>query len=302
MISIVILAHNEASVIRSCLDELLGDLGPNEIEVIVVCNGCSDETASIAGSYGSRVRVIETSIASKSHALNLGDKAASGFPRLYLDADIRIKGRAVRQIAKTMEEGKYLAAAPAMHMDLSRANWFVRGYYRVWTKLPYTQEGFMGVGAYMLSEAGRRRFDRFPDIIADDGYIRVLFERFERVVGLECVSVVAAPATLRELIKIKTRSRLGLYQLRREFPALFAREAATKRYNAAFREIMKCPWRWPYVLSYLWVNLVSRHRARQQMARIGQYIWERDESSRAAAHCRTDQDYRGSNGGDCSDG
>ena len=247
------------------------------------------------------MRVIETSVASKSYALNLGDGAASGFPRLYLDADIRIEGRAVRQIVKTLEEGQYLAAAPAMHMDLSRANWFVRGYYRVWTKLPYTQEGFMGVGAYMLSEAGRRRFDRFPDIIADDGYIRVLFEPSERVVSRECVSVVVAPATLRELIKIKTRSRLGLFQLRRQFPDLFAREALSKRYDVALGETLRRPSLWPCALVNLWVNLVSRHRARQQMARIGQYIWERDESSRAAAHCCTDQDYRGGNGGDCSD-
>lgn len=280
MISIIIPAHNEAQVIRRCLERVTDGLKSGEAEVIVVCNGCSDDTAAIARAFGGPVGVLETPVPSKVNALNLGDEAASGFPRLYMDADIRLEGRAARRLAEVLEQGPYLAAAPSMSMDLDRSSWFVRAFYRVWSAMPYTKEGFMGVGAYAMSEAGRRRFGRFPEVIADDGYVRIVFASDERVAVKDCVSVVQGPATLWDLIRIKTRSRLGLYQLRRRFPELVARETAGKQYGRASRGILANPLLWPSVLVYVCVNLLSKCRARRQIGRIDNYVWERDESSR----------------------
>ncbi len=78
----------------------------------------------------------------------------------------------------------------------------------------------IGVGIYALSEEGRRRFDKFPSIIADDGYVRRLFKPHERICVEECRSIVTAPSSLWGLIKIKTRSRLGRYELSEKFPEL----------------------------------------------------------------------------------
>lgn len=245
MISIIIPAHNEAQVIRRCLERVTDGLEPGEAEVIVVCNGCSDDTAAVASAFGGPVRVIETSVPSKVNALNLGDEAATGFPRLYMDADIRLDSLAVRRLAEVLEKGPYLAAAPSMSMDLDHASWFVRAFYRVWSAMPYTREGFMGVGAYAMSEAGRRRFGRFPDVIADDGYVRIVFASSERIAVTDCVSVVKGPATLWDLVRIKTRSRLGLFQLRQRFPELVARETAGKQYGRASRGILTNPLLWP---------------------------------------------------------
>src|SRR4051812_46956466 len=99
MISIVIPAHNEAAVIGRCLSGLTQGAAPGELEIIVVCNGCTDGTAHIARSFGQDVRVVETQIASKAAALNLGDEVASGFPRFYVDADVRLPLDSVRAVA-----------------------------------------------------------------------------------------------------------------------------------------------------------------------------------------------------------
>jgi glycosyltransferase involved in cell wall biosynthesis len=80
MTSIVIPAHNESRVIERCLTSILTDARPNEFEIVVVCNGCTDDTAERARGFGDRVRVIETPIGSKIHALNLGDQHVSRFP------------------------------------------------------------------------------------------------------------------------------------------------------------------------------------------------------------------------------
>lgn len=278
MVSIVIPAHNEQATIGRCLTQLLAHESSPDLQVVVVCNGCSDQTADIARTFGSRVTVVETDVASKVHALNLGDQAARDFPRLYMDADVVLTPDDIRAIARVLEDGT-LAAAPRMQMDLSKSSWAVRAYYRVWMALPYTRKGMMGVGVYALSQKGRHRFERFPDIIADDGYVRILFEPHERAAVQEAKSVVTAPATLAGLIKIKTRSRLGGFQLAKRFPELLQND--DKDYRAALGDILVRPALWPCVPAYLFVNVIAKWRARKQIQKLDQYVWERDESSRS---------------------
>src|SRR5277367_3830698 len=98
MISIIVPSHNETSVIARTLKAMTDGAEPRELEIIVVCNGCTDDTADVARNVRPRVRVIETSIARKTHALNLGEDAAQGFPRIYADADVLLPIGAIRQL------------------------------------------------------------------------------------------------------------------------------------------------------------------------------------------------------------
>lgn len=278
MISVIIPAHNEERVIAAALNELLVGAISGELEVIVVCNGCTDNTAAVVTSFGSAIRCIETEVPSKANALNLGDAAASGFPRFYQDADVVLSLDAIRQVAQVLQAGQFLAAAPQMQMDLRKASLPVRAYYEVWQQLPYVREGMIGVGVYALSEEGRRRFDAFPRIIADDGYIRALFRTYERSSVDSCYSLVRAPASLAGLLKIKTRSRLGGYELRRKFPELLRNEE--KHYGNALFGLLGQVHLWPKIPVYLSVNLLTRFRAKKYARIQGFTGWERDDSSR----------------------
>ena len=279
-ISVVIAAHNEEAVLDRCLDALLRTARTGELEIAVVCNGCTDGTAEVARGYGEDICVLETPEASKTAALNLGDPAVSGFPRFYVDADVLLPLDSVRRIAARLAEGEALAAAPVMSLDLRSSSLAVRAYYRIWAHLPYVREGMIGVGVYALSGAGRRRFGEFPDVIADDGYVRGLFDANERVRVDDAPVRVYAPARLSDLVRIKTRSRLGRYELRERFPNLVARERSTKSYRNALGTIVVRPWLWPAAAFYAVVLAESRRRARLQLGSIGDYVWERDQSSR----------------------
>src|SRR5262245_18389828 len=94
--SVVIPEHDEAPAIQRCVDALFTGCRQGELDVVVVCNGCSDATAALARSSGHPVRVIELGKASKPAALRTGDAAVSAFPRLYLDADVSLPGSAAR--------------------------------------------------------------------------------------------------------------------------------------------------------------------------------------------------------------
>src|SRR5437763_13612695 len=155
-LSVVVPAHNEEAVIARCLTALLQDVAPDVIDVVVVCNGCTDRTADIAASFG--VRVLSTPAASKSAALNLGDDAARHFPRAYADADVEVTGAALMQTASALAGGA-LAAAPGLQLDLAGRSWAVRSYYRVWSRMRDAASDVTGSGAYVLSEDGRLRFD-----------------------------------------------------------------------------------------------------------------------------------------------
>ena len=131
-ISVVIAAHNEEDVLGRCLDALLQAARPDELEIVVVCNGCTDRTADVARAYGDGVRVIETPQASKTAALNLGDARVSGFPRFYVDADVTLPLASVRRIAARLAEG-----------DASRVAGHGRRSARVqpWPSAPTTGSG-----------------------------------------------------------------------------------------------------------------------------------------------------------------
>ena len=227
------------------------------------------------------MRIIETPLPSKTNALNLGDTAAAGFPRVYLDADILISFASVLQISAKLQNGEVLAAWPSVVTEFpAGAEWSVRAFYKFWMALPYVQEGMMAAGAYAVGAEGKRRFPSFPDVIADDGYVRLLFSAAERVEVTSAFSRVMAPRNFHDLVRIRTRSRVGGMQLKARYPDLFWREAKTKRYGGAIRSVLARPDLYVCAIPYLWVNLVSRFRARRQFQMLDRYVWERDESSR----------------------
>jgi hypothetical protein len=107
-----------------------------------------------------------------------------------------------------------------------------------------------------------------------------MFGPGERVEVAASRSTVVAPASLSQLIRIKTRSRVGVLQLRERFPDLYARAHRTKQYGRAFPAILGRPDLYVSLIPYLWVSAISRVRAHQQARQLERYTWERDDSSR----------------------
>ncbi len=279
MISIVVPAHNESSVIARTLGQWTRGPAPDEIRVVVICNGCTDDTADIARGFGPTVHVVESDIASKTDALNLGDQIAGVFPRIYADADIVITVDAIRALARRLDRGDVLAAAPTPDINLTGCSWLVCKYYGIRSRLPSAREGIGGSGVYALSEAGRRRFGQFPDVIADDTYVRLQFRLEERETLPSVKSTVFPARTVPQLIAVRTRAYRGTFELTRRFPELCVNkgEVNNRALVALFKELRL----WPGLLIYCCVNIVARCRATMG-SRSGTHRWQRDETSRAA--------------------
>lgn len=270
--TVIIPAHNEAAVIARTLESLREVLGWGTVEVLVACNGCSDDTASIAAGFDG-VRVLEVGEASKTAALNAGDAAARSWPRMYLDADIEVTGEAVAAVLNSLADGPLLAARPAFRYDTSGASFAVRAYYRARNRIPDNLRALWGAGVYALSEDGHRRLGTFPLFTADDYYVDGLFGVEEKAVLDTVPVVVRTPRTAAALLDILRRTYRGNAQ----------QDAASGSGSGSrtLRQLMASV-RGPLTafdaLVYAGFAVAGRRRASRPGApKVG---WERDDTSR----------------------
>ncbi|MEU9143577.1 glycosyltransferase family 2 protein [Streptomyces sp. NPDC048349] len=216
MTSIVIPAHNESRVIGRLLDALLAGSPACGTDIVVVCNGCTDDTARVAGERGPRVRVVEIPTPSKHTALRVGDEHAKGFPRLYVDADVVLGADGVRALAGVLAGSPgLLAAAPGRDIPLTGCAWPVRAYYRVWQRLPAVRAGLFGRGVIAVSEAGHARIAALPPLMADDLAASLAFAPHERRVVEAARVVVHPPRTWSDLIRRRIRAATSSAELER---------------------------------------------------------------------------------------
>jgi cellulose synthase/poly-beta-1,6-N-acetylglucosamine synthase-like glycosyltransferase len=275
--SVVIPAHNEERGIARNLAELHRGLAPESLDVVVVCNGCTDDTAARAREALPTARVIELPAPSKAAAVRVGNAATDVFPRVHLDADVRLSGADLQRLVRPLLDGDVLATAPRRVLSLDRSSRVVRWYYEVWEQLPQVQAGLFGRGAYALSAAGQRRVSALPDLMSDDLAMSDAFDASEREVVRDAEVAVVAPQNLRDLVRRRVRVTTGnaqasSYGVRRvdsrTHPATLLRLALTRPRLAV---------RLPVFVAVAAVARVLSLRA----VRSGDFTtWLRDESSR----------------------
>ncbi len=274
MASVIVPAHNEANVIRRCLDSLIHQPGVDTL--IVACNGCTDNTAAIVRQEYPQAICLDIAIPSKVNALNEAEKHVTSWPVFYIDADTRISDNAIQTIAETMAQTGILLAAPEPAIDTSHSSWLVKQFYRIWLQLPYIQEGVVATCSYVISQTGHQRFTHFPGIINDDGFVRCQFRREERGNISGTKIYIIAPTTIFSLVKIKTRARLGNIQLK---ASGLCGIQDNKAYSRILRDKLLSRDFIP-TLVYIGVVTVIRLRAGWQYRNLQDYRWEKDQTSR----------------------
>ncbi|MFD7782679.1 glycosyltransferase [Streptomyces nojiriensis] len=296
MTSIVIPAHNEGRVIGRLLDALLADAPASGPDIVVVCNGCTDDTARVAGERGDRVRVVEIPTPSKHRALRVGDEHARGFPRLYVDADVVVGAADVGALVGALDRSpELLAAAPGRDIPLGGCAWPVRAYYRVWQRLPAVREGLFGRGVIAVTEAGHARLAALPPLMADDLAASLAFGPGERRVVEEARVVVRPPRTWSDLIRRRVRAATSSAEFERFQAARQAEapEAAAEQVSEPVSEqtartgtadlralLWARPALLPGVVVFVAAALAARRGSRKAIRDQDFSTWLRDESSR----------------------
>jgi glycosyltransferase involved in cell wall biosynthesis len=277
--SVIIAAHNEARVIDRCLDAVLRSAPPVPLDIVVAANGCTDDTADVAGRRPG-VRVLHLTTPGKAAALNAAEQVASGFPRIYLDADIVLAGRGIRGLIEALDTSGAgpLAVSPRRVLEVSGRPLVVRGWCAVNQRLPVFTDALFGRGAIALSEHGRARFDAFPEIVADDLFLDSLFAPGEKKQVGDVISYVGAPYRTSALINRLVRVRRANTRLRAA-AAIGTAPAGVRSGDGLswLRDVvLPRPWLVPAGVCYAGVTVAAAAKARRDPGTV----WERDESTR----------------------
>lgn len=275
IVSIVVPAHNEEPVIADGLRRLLGGTEPGEFDVVVVANACADRTAEIAAEFD--VRVLQTPIPGKAHALRLGDDVCRTFPRAYVDADVGVTAESVRALVATAAKPGVLACAPQPELDLAGVRPLARRLHRVHERLIAPHRALAGAGVYVLTEAGHARAFPVPDVLSDDGWVHGSFTPSERSVVAEARSVVRPARTVRDHLRRRVRVRQG----NRELAGLGRAPAEGRLKLRSLVELVRRRTVSPLdAACYLAIVVVDRGLTRVRALRGGTVDWGTDSSSR----------------------
>jgi glycosyltransferase involved in cell wall biosynthesis len=226
--SVLIPAHNEAAYLPACLRALLASEPlPEAGEILVIANGCTDETAKIARAHGAeaeargwRLRVLELAEGNKLAAWNAGEAEAAGAVLIYLDADVRVSPPLVAQLTEALagEAPRYASGRPNITVA---GNWVTRHYTRFWRTTPFLTTGVPGFGVFAMNRAGRARWGGWPDIISDDTFARLHFTPEERI-GVPAAYDWPMIEGFRRLVQVRRRQDLGVAEIERLYPQLMA--------------------------------------------------------------------------------
>ena len=275
--SVVIPAHNEAATIGRNLAALRSGTGGDDLDVVVVCNGCTDQTAATARRADPLARVIEIEQPSKAEAVAAGNRATGVFPRVHLDADIELSGEALLRLLEPIAHGEALATAPRREVPRDGCSRWVRWYYDVWEQLPQVQSGLFGRGVVVLSEQGQARVSALPRMLGDDLAMSDSFRGDERRVVSSAVAVVHPPRTVRDLVRRRVRVITGNAQAAQ---LGVRRPGSRTTVRTLLALAVTRPGLAPRLPVFLGVHLVAALGARRAL-RAGDFTtWQRDESSR----------------------
>ena len=249
-LSIILPANDEAAHIALCLEAVLGS-DPLErdapVQIVVVPNGCRDETAQIARSFesvantrGWMLDVIELSEGSKVAALNAGDRAAKAPSLAYLDADVIVSPALLAQTACALSSDTPRYVSGEVRLSDTR-NLVTRAYGLFYLQTPFMKQTAPGCGFFAMNRIGRARWANWPAIISDDTFARLNFAPNER-------QQVDAPYDwplvegMRNLVRVRRRQNAGVDEIAHRFPALIKNDAKSRfSLTAVLRAALRHP-------------------------------------------------------------
>ena len=161
-VSVVVPAHNEEKYVKRCIDSIKESAGyfRGNVEIIIVCNRCTDKTEEIARNNGAIVVKNEERCIAK--VRNTGINSARGKIIVTIDCDNRMTKGTISEIYHLLKSGKYIGGGAPIRFErysfplwcndiMCRIAFAVTGLYSgiFWT----TKEAFDSIGGFVDKKA-----------------------------------------------------------------------------------------------------------------------------------------------------
>jgi glycosyltransferase involved in cell wall biosynthesis len=285
--SVVIPAHNEERVIRRCLEALTNGTGQASaafpLEIVVVCNGCTDQTAAVARQFP-HVTVAEIPEASKVAALNTGDEVVTAWPRIYLDADSELSNASARSLLREAVHRQDPAIVTAsVEFETGGCSALARSYVRGSKRTSFVKFGVNAGGVYALNGSGRARFGKFPELTNDDFWVSSLFDTHEQIIDRNAEVITRPPRDVRSLIRVRSRIYYGNREVAARQPCNRPPWRGWRNVAYALRH-MRSLGEAVDLAVYIAINVIAKWTALKMARSASSPVWQRDDSSRTIVH------------------
>jgi cellulose synthase/poly-beta-1,6-N-acetylglucosamine synthase-like glycosyltransferase len=279
VLTIIVPSNNEETCIQKCLNALVEqrDLPTDHgMQVIVAANGCQDRTVPLAQEIAPRLRaagydvlVLDMPVGHKISALNEAETQATHACRAFVDADVVLGSHLLNQLTQLLAQESAVYASGTVHIPRPK-NLASRAYAKVWTKLSFVREGVPGIGLYAINAAGRARWGAFPDIIADDRFVRLQFAPHERQ-KTQATYAWPLPEGYKNLVHVRHRWSKGNIELESRFPDLIDNDSEINKSLSSILRLLLTPFS---SVVFVLVYLASNRRAHQ--SEDGDtFVWQR---------------------------
>ncbi len=228
-VTIIIAVYNGAAFLRQKLESLLALDYPRElVDIVIVSDGSTDETESIARSYASRgVTLIPVVRGGKSAALNAALPRVKGEFVFFSDVRQPIDPAAMRHLIANFADPTVGAVTGALHLlegeEGEQADMDLYWRYELWARGRHSEIDsiFTATGCiYAMRNSLLRAIP--PDTLSDDALLplRVFFQGFRVVFDPEAIAY-DYPALVGTEFRRRLRNLAGLWQLHARMPELF---------------------------------------------------------------------------------
>ena len=161
-VSVIVPAHNEEKYVKRCIDSIKEAAShfKGNVEIIVVCNRCTDKTEEIAKENGAVVIHNEDRCIAK--VRNAGIEVARGKIVITIDCDNRMTPGTIREIYRLLRTGEYIGGGAPMRFErysfplwcndiMCRVMFHITGLYSgiFWS----TKETFDAIGGFVEQKA-----------------------------------------------------------------------------------------------------------------------------------------------------
>jgi len=115
--TVVVPAHNEEKYVVRCINSIkrAADHFGRPVEIIVVCNRCTDKTMKLAQANGARTLTNEQRCIAA--VRNTGIKAARGRYILTIDCDNRMTKGTIKEAYRLLKSGKYIGGGASIRFE-----------------------------------------------------------------------------------------------------------------------------------------------------------------------------------------
>jgi poly-beta-1,6-N-acetyl-D-glucosamine synthase len=230
-VSVIIPVHNGSRFVAEKLESVFALDYPRELlEVIVIADGCTDETEAVVRRFpAGQVRLISIPRSGKAAALNVGVSCAAGRILLMTDVRQQLQRDSLRTMAACFEDSEVgvVSGVVVFREGTCHDQADIRLYWRyeswIREKLSEIDSMFGATGPFYAIR--RSLFVPLPeDILLDDVYLPMMaFLRGYRLIVEPAARATDYPMTSAREFARKVRTLGGNYQLMLRLPVLLTR-------------------------------------------------------------------------------